>query len=274
MIRTATPTPSPDRDNMARVDALDPVAYLRATPPFHALPAPLFDAVVTSLEVGFYPAGTRIVRAGGTPLDRLYVIRTGSVRLERDGQPLQVLEEGETFGYTSLITRQATLDVVVEEDLLAYELPDAQFQRLRDADAGFAGHFAVGLGARLRNSLEHSPVVRFRADLSQELGALLRRPAVWIAGDAAVGDAARLMRARGISSVLVRGDPPGIVTDQDLASRVLAEGLGPATPLAAVASRPLRTLPAETPIHEAGGACSSPAPTTSRSCARARWPGW
>ena len=138
---------------MASVDALDPVAYVRATPPFHALPEPLFEEAAAELEVGFYPAGSWLVRAGGTPLDRLYVIRRGTVRLEREGQPVQVLEEGETFGYTSLITRQATLDVLVEEDLLAYELPDARFQRLREADAGFASHFAVGLAARLKNSL-------------------------------------------------------------------------------------------------------------------------
>src|SRR6266508_5745758 len=233
------------------MDAIDPVAYVRATPPFHALPQPLFDAAVSALEVGFYPAGTWLVRAGGAPLERLYVIRKGSVRLERDGQPVQVLEDGETFGYTSLITRQATLDVVVEEDLLAYELPDPEFQRLRTADAGFASHFAVGLAERLKNSLEHSPVVQFQADLSQEIGPLLRRPAVWVEAGATVLDAARLMRAEGISSVLVRSDPPGIVTDRDFTNRVLAAGLGPATPLLEVASRPLRTLPAETPMHEA-----------------------
>jgi CBS domain-containing protein len=233
------------------MDAIDPVAYVRATPPFHALPEPLFEAAVASLEVGFYPAGTWLVRAGGTPLERLYVIRRGSVRLEREGQPVQVLEEGETFGYTSLITRQATLDAVVDEDLLAYELPDAQFQRLRAADAAFAGHFAVGLAERLKNSLEHSPVVRFQADLSREIGGLVRRPPVWIDAGETVGAAARLMRAQGISSVLVRGEPPGIVTDRDFANRVLADGLGPETPLAGLVSRPLRTVPGATPLHEA-----------------------
>jgi CBS domain-containing protein len=233
------------------VDAFPPVVYVRATPPFDAVAKPLFDEAMASLEVAFYPAGTRLVHAGGAPLERLYVIRTGSVRLERDGQPVQVLEEGETFGYTSLITHQATLDVVVDEDLLAYELPAPEFQKLRAADAAFASHFAVGLADRLRHSLEHSSVVRFQADLSQEIGRLVRRSPVWVGEEATVGEAARLMRAEGISSVLVRGDPPGIVTDRDFTNRVLAHGLGPATPVARVQSRPLRTLPAETPMHEA-----------------------
>jgi CBS domain-containing protein len=233
------------------VDATPPLEYVRATPPFHALPQPLFDEAMRSLEVAFYPAGTWLVRAGGAPLERLYVVRTGSVRLERDGQPVQVLEEGETFGYTSLITRQATLDVVVEEDLLAYELPSPEFERLRAADAAFASHFAVGLAERLRHSLEHSSVVRFQADLSLEIGRLVRRPPMWVDEDTTIGEAARLMRAEGISSVLVRGDPPGIVTDRDFTNRVLAHGLGPETLVGRVESRPLRTLPAETPMHEA-----------------------
>jgi CBS domain-containing protein len=230
--------------------SLDPVAYLRSTPPFHALPAPLFDLAAHSLEVGYYPAGSQLVRVGGKPLEHLYVIRKGSVRLEREGQTLQVLEEGETFGYTSLLTDKATLDVTVEDDLLAYRLPGVEFRRLL-ADANFAGHFAVGLSQRLKSSLEHSPVTTFKADLHLEVQQLLRRPAVWVDPSTTVGQAARVMREQRISSVLVRSDPPGIVTDRDFRNKVLAEGLGPDTPVTAILSRPLRTVDAATPISAA-----------------------
>lgn len=229
---------------------LEPVVFLRATPPFHALPEALFDEAVRALEVGFYPAGMRLVEAGGTPLDHLYVIRTGSVRLERDGQTLQTLEEGETFGFTSLITRKATIDVTVEQDLLAYRLPRAQFERLL-ADATFAGHFAVGLATRLRASLQHSPVATFQVDVAQGVGQLVRRPAVWLSAGATVGEAARLMRAERISSVLIRSEPPGILTDRDLRQRVLASGRGPKTPVTEVFSQPVTTMPASLPIFEA-----------------------
>jgi CBS domain-containing protein len=232
------------------VRAIDPIAWLRAMPPFAALPQELFDAAARTLDVAFYPAGTPLVRAGSEPLGHLYVVRKGSVRLERGGQTLQILEEGETFGYTSLITREATIDVTVEEDLLAYRLPDAEFQRLL-ADASFAGHFAVGLAERLKSTLEHSPVTTFEADLSQDVGELVRRPAVWVDAGTTVAEAARVMRAERISSVLVRGEPPAIVTDRDFRSRVLAEGLGPRTPVREVASAPVHAVPAATPIFEA-----------------------
>jgi CBS domain-containing protein len=230
--------------------ATDPVAYLRAIAPFEALPPALFDEVSRAVEVSFHAAGTRLSRAGGTPLEHLFVIRKGAVRLEREGQTLQVLEEGEVFGYTSLITGQATMDVLVEEDLVAYRLPGDTFRRLL-SNAAFAGHFAVGLSERLRASLEQSPVATFRSDVSGAVQQLVKRPPVWVDEGASVGDAARVMRDERVSSVLVRCDPAGIVTDRDFRNRVLAEDLGPETPVMSVASRPLRTVEAGAPIYEA-----------------------
>jgi CBS domain-containing protein len=235
------------------VASVDPVAFVRRTPPFDALPAALFDAAARDIDVAYLPAGTWVVRAGGTPLAHLYVIRKGSVRLERDGQTVQVLEEGEIFGYTSLISRAATLDVHVEEDVIAYRVPDAAFQRLL-ADARFARHFAVGLSERLRGSLDQAPVAIFRSDLHLDVQSLVKRPPVWVEAEATVQDAARVMREARISSVLVRTDPPGILTDRDFRTRVLAESRGPRTPVREVYSRPLRTVAAATPIYQAWAA--------------------
>ncbi len=228
---------------------IDPATFLRATPPFDQLARPAFEAAAAALDVVYQPAGAHLVRVGGEPLAHLYVIRKGAVRLERDGQTIQLLEEGEIFGYTSLMTGRATLDAVVEEELVAYRIPGEQF-RLLLADAAFAGHFAHGLAERLRGSLNQSPVATFPSDLAKEVGELVRRPPVWVDGTATVAEAARVMRAERVSSALVRGDPPGIVTDRDFRTRVLAAGLGPHTPVVQVHSAPFVTVPAETPIHE------------------------
>ncbi len=230
--------------------ALDPVSFIRSTPPFDSLPQDLFDGAAKSLEVIYHPAGTKLVTVGEEPLKHLYVIRKGAVRLERAGQTLQVLEEGETFGYTSLITGKATLDGVVEEDLLAYRIPGQEFTRLL-SDARFAGHFAAGLATRLESSLEHSPVATFRVDLLAPVETLVRRSAVWVDDTATVGDAARIMVTERVSSVLVRGEPPGIVTDRDFRMRVLAKGLGPETLVTRILSRPMKSVESSLPVHEA-----------------------
>jgi len=233
--------------------AVDPIAWLRATPPFDALPAPLFDAAAAEVDVAFHPAGTWLVRTGGRPLEHLFVIRKGAVRIERDGQTLQVLEQGEVFGYTSLITGQANLNVHVEEDLVAYRLPAEEFRLLLD-DPQFASHFVGGLAERLKSALSQSPVASFRADLSLEVQQIVREPAVWVEVGATVGDAARRMREERASCVLVRTEPLGIVTDRDFRNRVLAEGLGPDAPVASVATPSPRTVRAGTPIYDAWAA--------------------
>ncbi len=230
--------------------ALDPVAFVRGTPPFDALPEPAFEDASRALEIVFFPAGTRLIERGGKPSEHLYVIRKGAVRLERDGQTLQVLEEGEIFGFTSLISGQATIDVIVEEDLLAYRLPGDRFQALL-AHGPFAGHFASGLAERLRNSLERSQVASFPPDLAVPVHSLLRGPVVRIAPDASVADAARLMSERSVGSVIVDSTPPGIVTDRDFRTRVLAQGRSAETPVSEVYSSPLQTVPAELPVFEA-----------------------
>ena len=229
---------------------MDEAAFLRSIPPFDVLPRDRFEEAARGAVERRFAAGTWLAQVGGEPMQHLYVIRKGSVRLERHGQTVQVLEEGESFGYTSLITGKATLDVVVEEDLVACALPAAAFRRLEE-DARFAAHFAAGLGERLRASLEHSPVAAFQPDLSGEALRLVRGPPVWVGAEATVVEAARTMRDRRISSVLVRTEPPAILTDRDLRNRVLAEGLGGDAPVAGVATRPLWTLPAETPVYEA-----------------------
>jgi CBS domain-containing protein len=88
-------------------------------------------------------------------------------------------------------------------------------------------------------------------ELTTPIGALATRTPLVVSGDASVVDAARAMREAGASAALVGERSPGIVTDRDLRNRVLAEGLGADTPVRAVMSRPLFSLPAETPLFEA-----------------------
>jgi CBS domain-containing protein len=232
------------------MSTLDPAAYLRAIAPFAELPRAVFDEAARSVEVVFHPAGAILARPGGDRLHHLYVIRKGSVRLERDGRSFQFLEEGEIFGYTSLLKKEATIEVVVEEDLVAYRLPETAFARLL-SEARFAGHFAARVAQRLQATISRTDIPIARPDLAVAVERIGRRAPVWVDPDLAVGEAARMMRRQRISSLLVRTDPPGIVTDRDLRGRVLAEARGPSTPVREVCTSPLHTVPAETPVHAA-----------------------
>lgn len=92
---------------------------------------------------------------------------------------------------------------------------------------------------------------RLGEDLTTPIGALVSRPPLAVSPEATVAEAALAMREAGTSSALITDEPPGIVTDTDLRSRVLAERLSPDTPVRAVMSSPLELFPADTPLFEA-----------------------
>jgi signal-transduction protein with cAMP-binding, CBS, and nucleotidyltransferase domain len=78
--------------------------------------------------------------------------------------------------------------------------------------------------------------------LSVPAETLASRPIVTCASDDTVTQAARRMRDRLVSSLVVDSRPPGLVTATDLRDRVLAAGLDPDTPVRQVMTTPLQTI--------------------------------
>ncbi len=229
---------------------VDPGEFLRRHPPFDQLPGDLFAEIERALELVFAPAGQRLLVSGGEPSAYLWVVRKGTVHLDRDGRTVEVVEEGEPFGYPSLISGKSPLrTALAARDSLLLRLPRRAFERLL-TDAGAAHFFLAGLAERLAGvgRLETEQAV---SELALPLDRLKGRHLVTVPPDATVAEAARRMTRERVGSVVVEGDPPGIVTDRDLRSRVLAEGRGPETPVAEVMSSPLSTLPATASLFEA-----------------------
>ena len=232
---------------------LDPIRFLRATPPFDRVSPERFARLAQALEIRFVPAGTRLLGHGDAPLEHVLVIRKGAVRLERDGRVVQLLEEGDPIGLVSLLTRTTPLDVIVEEDLLAYALPRPVVEPLL-AEPAFAAHFASALGERLAASLAPLEEPAEAARLATPIGGLVARALATIGRDATVGEAARRMRDEGVSALIIAPDgpePAAILTERDLRNRVLAEGRGPDALVGAVCSAPLVTVDRATALHEA-----------------------
>ena len=229
---------------------MQPLEFLRTHPPFDRLVSEALDRVGRTLEISYVPRDTKVLQRGGPRSERLYVIRKGSVRLERDGQVMQTLEEGDCFGFPSLIGRTSPhVDAVAAEDTLLYQIPEPTFSALM-REEGFAEFFLADLSERLRNSasLQSIPL---GGQLGTPVGQLPFAPPHTIGPGDTVGEAARRMRDGRVSSLIIDGDPPGILTDRDLRSRVLAAGRGPETPVAEVATRPVRTIDARATLFEA-----------------------
>ena len=239
---------------------MDPVAFVRAQPPFDRLGPTELDRLVQALEVVFLPAGTRILERGGAPASHLFLVRSGVVRLEREDGLVIPLEEGELFGYRSLLTGDApALDAVAETDALCYRFAAEAVRPLLEHPA-VATTLARGLAERLRAGPAAPRGLVAAAGLSTPLRDLVTRAPLVVDPATTVAEAARVMQEAGASSVLVArdggrtvagGSELGILTDRDLRNRVVAESRSPDTPVEAVATRPALTRPAGTPLLEA-----------------------
>jgi CRP-like cAMP-binding protein len=103
-------------------------AEVAGMPLFRGLSAPQVDLLLSRLTPVSARAGNVIVRQG-EPGDRFYVIRSGSVAVEQDGQRIGTLGPGEAFGEIALlleIPRTATVRAMAPTDLLALDARDFQ----------------------------------------------------------------------------------------------------------------------------------------------------
>lgn len=230
---------------------MEPRDFLSRTPPFDGLDPERARLVERSLEITYAPRGDTILRRRDPANRFLFVIRKGSVRLERDAaQPVQLLEEGDLFGYPSLLSGESpTVDVIADEDTLLYRIPKPVFDELL-AVPSFGEYFLSELAGRLRATISSGPSV-LAGSLSAPVSRLVTRPAVFAPPQMPIVEAARLMTRERISSLLISSDPIGILTDRDLRSRVIAEHCDPAAPVSRFMTTPVRTLPARATLFEA-----------------------
>lgn len=227
---------------------LDPEDFLRVHPPFDRLAATSMTSIGRTLEIDYAGRNTTILSRSEPTNDRLFVIRRGVVRLEADKRRLELLEEGECFGFPSLISGGSpTVDVIAEEECLLYRIPKTTFDGLM-AEPSFAAFFVEGIQQRLRQALRSEPTL-LTADLSSPARDLCNGPPVTVSPEATVAEAARVMSTAGVSSVLVDTEPPAILTDRDLRNRVLARGLPSTTPVSRAWTRPVHTLDASASLY-------------------------
>lgn len=196
------------------------------------------------------PAGTRLLEQGGDVSQGLYLLDSGTVRLARGDETVRILETGDCFGYPSILgDAPPAFDAIADERVTVHRIPADLFKELLE-DHQFAEFFLRSLSERLQLVTRRQDSA-FGGELTLAIGSLELRPPVRVRSSASVAEAARAMRDAHTDVVLVDSDPPGILTDHDFQTRVLAEDRGPTTSAAEVMTRPLKTLPSDAPVHTA-----------------------
>ena len=259
-------------------------AFLRAHPPFDTLDAQALEHVAAVAEPRRFAAGATILGRATPAPAFAYVVRSGTVELVVDGHVLDLLGEGELFGYAAMLAELPVgYTARAGEEALLYRIPEPVLRPVLERPA------ALRYVARALAERPGLIAQRHAREALQPAGRpvreLVRAPPIVCAPSTGVQEAARRMERAGATCVLVDlGATVGIVTDHDLRTRVVAAGAGPGTPLSSVMTAPARTVAADRSGHEAllamlhhgvrhlpvtdpAGACSASS-TTSTS-----WPG-
>ena len=179
-----------------------------------------------------FPAGTLVLLEDGPPAEVVFIVREGAVELVHQGEAVDILGPGESFGEPSFFSRLApAFTVRARDDTVCLALPRDQAVTVFSAPAGLA-HLARVYRNRL---VQTGQVVHALPELGTiAVGDLVTRPPIFCEGSVTIRRAAQLMTDERSSAVLVRDGDVSILTDAVLRERVVAEGLSPDNPVSRI----------------------------------------
>lgn len=220
--------------------------FLRAYPPFDDATDRDLEAVVAATEIEFFASGAPLRQAGQSPSEHVYVIRAGHVQVQSDSVVLDLLGPGDLVDVPSMVAGlPAGSDAVAEKDVLAYRVPAALVIPLLSGGTGLR-FVARSL------QLSHQQIDEDPEPASPSVGELAR-PAVLIPASMLVIDVvAQMVGADATAAVVQTEEGPGILTDRDLRTRVLAADLNiRSTPVSDVMTRRAHTIAEHTTVDDA-----------------------
>ncbi len=236
--------------------------FLAQHPPFDELPEDTLEHLTRHVEISYFREDTPIIHFGDH-INDLYVVRSGVVEVyRRKGELYNRLDQGAIFGQMGLLTNnKVRFPVKAIEDTLVYCIPEDIFQELYEQHDSFADYVEVENNARLRQAVSST---QNDNDLTtSKVRTLLTRDAPFVLNSESIQNAAIKMADENISALLVM-DPDviedeeddnspllGIITDRDLCTRVLAQGLDPADQVSTVMTTELLSLDHNAYVYEA-----------------------
>jgi CBS domain-containing protein len=260
-----TPVERSDVHNVAPEVAVN---FLMEVMPFNTLDDESLYKVARNCRVDFFPKGTRLFTAGETEVTHLHLIQRGGVKsfITDDEGEVTLKDyrgEGSTIGALAIIHgTTANLDIETVEDTFCFLVPREIFLELINNQPGFAQYYLKSFSEKVVNTAytelrRHKWTRRGEDDLylfTVRAGDLIKTMRM-VPVTATIQEAAAAMAAHRVGSLLIhREDRPdeiiGIITDRDLRTRVLAEGLDYSLPVGQIMSSPVQTVLSQTVCFE------------------------
>jgi len=245
--------------------------FLRSVPPFDTLGSSELMQVISRMEMAFFPRGQRIQTRGRSSFQHLYIIQKGSARIsliDDEGEDLlvDVRGEGDYFGATSILqNKPAMFDISARQDLICLMLPAEEVRQLVNSYPVFERYFSFSLARTIKavrqtedfqrpQPIGQSAISREVYLTGKRVADIMNKNLLTCAPYISVQSAAKLMARRRVSSIVVTDNglyPLGIMTDNDLRTKVLAAGLNPEVAVAGIMSQPVQTVSSEADAFDA-----------------------
>lgn len=234
--------------------------FLTQHPPFDELEDDVLNFITQHIEISYFREDTPVIHFGDEIHD-LYMVRSGVVEVyRRKGELYNRLDEGALFGQMGLLTNnKVRFPVKAIKDTLLYCIPESVFQEIYDNHESFADFVEVQDNARLRQAVSNS---NEQNDLTtSKVRTLITRDAPYIYQDETIQNAAVKMADENVSALLVvnpdvmeddEDNSPlvGIITDRDLCTRVLAQGLDSSEEVSDAMTTELISIDHNAYVHE------------------------
>src|SRR3977135_1607718 len=225
-----------DRNRLLLVESMDTATlaeFLGRFAPFDGLGQAELTAIAAVATERSYEPGETLLLEDGPGSEHLLVAREGSWELVHEGEVVDVLGPGESFGHPSLLSGLAPAFTVRTR-----ERTDCILSPREAAVAAFSAPSGVGyLAASLRQRMvQAGHVVHALPELGTiRVSELISRPPVLVHGRVAIQRAAQLMTDNHTSAILVRdGENLSILTDAVLRERVVAGEMSSGSPVSLI----------------------------------------
>ena len=218
--------------------------FLSRYAPFDALTPDDLARVTVGATEQDVRAGAAVLVEDGPPAPGMWVLLSGSMELIHEGEQIQVLEPGESFGQTSLLTGMAPAFTVRAREPSRTALLSAEAaRRVLGTEAGAA---YVATSMRKRLTYTGQTVHGLALVGTTPISAVMGRP-VFCEPDVSLRDAARQLGEDGVSALLIRlpDDRLAVLSDAQVRAAVADGEVSIDAPALAAARNPAPTVPVD-----------------------------
>ncbi len=241
--------------------------FLKNVPPFSFLPQDEIEEVSSKVALVRYPKDSILFVQDQTRVESLYIILKGAAERyyeESDRKIRGALSgEGTVYGGISMLLNDgiAVRTLRVNEDSDFYVLTRNEFLDLCAQYEAFSQYFTDTFGKRMMNNAYADLILKSIEPgqesiqvFNQSLFQLVKGNPLFCDEDHSIRQAALMMREYGTGAIFIRdksGNYVGMVTESDLAKKVIPDDIDIKNPVSHIMSSPIQTISEQALLYEA-----------------------